>query len=87
MPLIVGNDSWLRTLAFTAREFDAQEALKNGFLSGVFESRDALEAAATTLASAIASKSPVAIGGTKAMLNYSRGRPVAVCFASFRKLT
>ena len=34
-PKIVGNDSWARELALTAREFGAQEAERKGFLSGV----------------------------------------------------
>jgi len=32
---IVGNDSWTRELAFTARFFSPEEALEKGFLSKV----------------------------------------------------
>lgn len=30
LPRIVGNASWLREIAFTARNFGAEEALKHG---------------------------------------------------------
>ena len=32
---VVGNESWVRDLAYSARYFTAEEALKKGFLSSV----------------------------------------------------
>ena len=44
--------------------------------SAVYESKPEMIAAAISLASLIASKSPVAVQGSKVNLNYSRGRTV-----------
>jgi Delta3,5-Delta2,4-dienoyl-CoA isomerase len=35
MPKVVGNDSWVRELALTARRFTAEEALARGFVRWV----------------------------------------------------
>lgn len=77
LPSIVGNDSKIRELAYTARRFDAQEAKEIGFLSEVLPDRDSLYERAAQLAAQIASKSPVAITGTKLNLNYARDHSVA----------
>ena len=69
---IVGNTSLVRELAYTARRFSADEAKGLGFLSQVHPTRDAMLAAAKKMAAEISTKSPVAIWGTKANLNYSR---------------
>lgn len=76
LPKTVGNASLIRELAYTARRFDAEEAKTFGFLSRVFKDKETLAAAARSLAKEIASKSPVAIHGTKVNLNYSRDHPV-----------
>jgi delta(3,5)-delta(2,4)-dienoyl-CoA isomerase len=34
---VVGNESWARELAYTARIFGAEEALSKGFVSSVYE--------------------------------------------------
>jgi len=72
LPKIVGNDSWVREVCYTARKFDAEEALKIGFVSEILPSEEELRVRAFELALIIASKSPVAIAGTKFALNYSR---------------
>jgi len=74
---VTGNASLVRDLAFTARRMQADEALHGGLVSRVFEDKEAMMAEAKHMAKSIASKSPVAIAGTKFNLNYSRGRPVA----------
>merc|ERR1711939_1295681 len=78
LPKIVGNDSLARELAFTARPFSAEEAAKMGFVSRVFEGghKDVVDSALAT-ARVIASKSPVAVLGTKHLMNYSRDHTVA----------
>lgn len=65
-PKIVGNGSIARELALTARDFDADEALRIGFLSRVVDGgRDGVTQSAIELAEQIASKSPIAVIGTK----------------------
>ncbi|KAJ9478004.1 Enoyl-CoA hydratase/isomerase [Pseudozyma hubeiensis] len=76
-PKIVGNDSLARELCYTAREFDAAEAREIGFLSKVVDGgREEVVAAAVKTASEIASKSPVAVRGTKIYLLHSRDHGV-----------
>ena len=60
------RDDVLRELVYTAREFDADEALHHGFITRIAD--DPL-AAAMTLAAAIAARSPHAIRGAKRLCN------------------
>ncbi|KAK0395292.1 hypothetical protein QR680_001208 [Steinernema hermaphroditum] len=76
LPKICGNNSWVRELAYTARNFGAQEALQNGLLSKMFASPEKCIDAALKLASNLAKKSPIAMQGTKINLNYSRDHSV-----------
>lgn len=76
LPKVVGNDSLVRELAFTGRWFDAQEALRFGLVSRVLPDKQELVNAAISLATQIASKSPIAVYGTKVNLNYSRDHSV-----------
>ncbi|KAL2867326.1 enoyl-CoA hydratase/isomerase family protein [Aspergillus lucknowensis] len=76
LPKIVGNFGWVKDVSLTARIFGAEEALRVGLVSQVFDSKgDALKGA-IELASLIASKSPVAVQGTKEILNWSRDHTV-----------
>ncbi|KEY71990.1 hypothetical protein S7711_00011 [Stachybotrys chartarum IBT 7711] len=72
LPKIVGSTSWVKDVCLTARDFSAQEALSVGFVSQVHEDKTAAVAAGTALAKALAGKSPVAVQGTKELLNYGR---------------
>jgi Delta3,5-Delta2,4-dienoyl-CoA isomerase len=76
LPKIVGNASWVKEVCLTARDFSVAEALEQGFVSRVFESKADASEAALKLASSIASKSPVAVQGTKELLGYSRDHSV-----------
>jgi enoyl-CoA hydratase/carnithine racemase len=60
------RDDVLRELAYTAREFDADEALCHGFVTRIAGDP---HAAATELATAIAGRSPHAIRGIKRLAN------------------
>jgi enoyl-CoA hydratase/carnithine racemase len=60
------RDDVLRELAYTAREFDADEALAHGFVTRI---ADDPHAAAMELARAIAGRSPHAIRGIKRLAN------------------
>lgn len=77
LPKVIGNQSLVNELAFTARKMMADEALGSGLVSGVFPDKEAMLDAAFTLATEISSKSPVAVQGTKVNLLYSRDHSVA----------
>ncbi|KAG2140506.1 Delta2-dienoyl-CoA-isomerase [Suillus bovinus] len=75
---ITGNVSLARELAYTSRTFSSDEAEKLGLVSRVVQGgRDAVVAAALQLAKDIASKSPVAVSGTKRLLLHARDHSVA----------
>ena len=76
LPHIVG-EGILRELAFTGRKVPASEAVKIGLANRSFNDEDSLESEVREIAQAIAEKSPLAIRGTKEMLNYSRDHSVA----------
>lgn len=86
MPLLTGNQSWVRELAFTGRQFDADEALRFGFVSHVAADEPAARDAAFALARTIASKSPVAVRGTKEMCEYAESHSPDECFTYVRTL-
>jgi len=76
-PNNVGNESLAREAAISGRDFTAQEADQAGFLSRVVQGgrQEVLDVAITT-AKEIASKSPVAVYGTKRLLLHSRDHSV-----------
>eukprot|EP00921_Rhytidocystis_pertsovi_P012726 GHVQ01020676.1.p1 GENE.GHVQ01020676.1~~GHVQ01020676.1.p1 ORF type:complete len:209 (+),score=23.26 GHVQ01020676.1:498-1124(+) len=74
LPKIVGNDSWVREVCYTARRFSAEEAYNVGLLSSVEKSRLALQDKSMEICKCIAGKSPVAIAGTKFALRYSKDK-------------
>ncbi|RWA12669.1 hypothetical protein EKO27_g2437 [Xylaria grammica] len=77
LPKIVGNHSWVKEVCLSARFFNADEAFAVGFVSRVLENKAKAIEAATEMATLIASKSPVAVQGTKDILNHSRDNSVA----------
>ncbi|KIK40561.1 hypothetical protein CY34DRAFT_24768 [Suillus luteus UH-Slu-Lm8-n1] len=77
LPKITGNQSLARELAYTARMFSSGEAERLGLVSRIVEGgRDAVVAAALQLANDIASKSPIAVSGTKCLLLHARDHSV-----------
>ncbi|KAL2142220.1 hypothetical protein VTI28DRAFT_1418 [Corynascus sepedonium] len=76
LPKVVGSQSWVKDVCLTARDFGAHEALAVGFVSQVHESKAAALAAAFKTAGLLATKSPVAVQGTKELLNHSRDHTV-----------
>ncbi|XP_038074273.1 delta(3,5)-Delta(2,4)-dienoyl-CoA isomerase, mitochondrial-like isoform X2 [Patiria miniata] len=75
-PKIIGNDSWLREIVYTARKFSSDEARERGLVSGIFETREAMLEGAMEIASLIASRSPIAVQTSKASLLFSRDHGV-----------
>lgn len=72
LPKVIGNDSLARELCYTARNLESLEAEKVGLVSHVYENQEDLIKNAIEMAAHIATKSPVAVQGTKIHLNYSR---------------
>uniref|UniRef100_A0A2I3RN56 Delta(3,5)-Delta(2,4)-dienoyl-CoA isomerase, mitochondrial n=1 Tax=Pan troglodytes TaxID=9598 RepID=A0A2I3RN56_PANTR len=77
LPRVIGNQSLVNELAFTARKMMADEALGSGLVSRVFPDKEVMLDAALALAAEISSKSPVAVQSTKVNLLYSRDHSVA----------
>lgn len=74
LPKIIGNQSLVRELCYTARKFSSEEALKHGVVSKVLPDRDLLLQEAINIAEIIAQKSPIAVQTTKQNLIFSQSR-------------
>jgi enoyl-CoA hydratase len=66
----------VKELAYTGRRLGADRALGYGLVNEVFDTQDAMLAAALQCAREIAAKPPVAIWGTKQAIHYSRDHSV-----------
>jgi len=66
----------VKELAYTGRRLTAQKALAYGLVNEVFDTPQAMLAAAMRCAGEIASKPPVAIWGTKQAVHYARDHSV-----------
>jgi enoyl-CoA hydratase len=66
----------VRELAYTGRNLPADEALRCGLVNSVHDSQAAMLDDVMAIARAIAAKSPLAIHGSKEMLNYTRDHSV-----------
>ena len=75
LPRII-PDSKMRELAYTGRRMLADEAKESGLVSDVYNSKEEMVNAAKEMANEIAKKSPIAIYGLKALMNYSRDHTI-----------
>ncbi|TQV78217.1 crotonase/enoyl-CoA hydratase family protein [Exilibacterium tricleocarpae] len=66
-----------RELCYTARRCPAPEALAAGLVNRVFDTHEAMLEGVFDIAKQIARQSPLAVAGTKEMLNYSRDHTLA----------
>ncbi|WP_425989963.1 enoyl-CoA hydratase-related protein [Afipia sp. DC4300-2b1] len=66
-------DGIAREMAFTGRKLTADRAKAFGLVSEVFETTEAMQLAVAKVAKEIAAKSPLAVWGSKQMLNYNYG--------------
>jgi enoyl-CoA hydratase len=66
----------VRELAYTGRRMPAQRAKEVGLVNEVYPSHEAMLAGVLGIAGEIAEKSPLAIWGSKQMLNYARDHSV-----------
>jgi enoyl-CoA hydratase len=76
LPRII-PDGVVRELAYTGRNMNAEEAREVGFVNRVFENKETMMREETAIARAIASKSPLAVRGTKEMMLFSRDHSVS----------
>lgn len=65
-------EGWVRELAYAGRRLDAAKAKDIGLVNDVFETQEAMLGHVMDLATEIAAKSPVAVAGSKRMINYAR---------------
>ena len=76
MPKLV-PEGIVRELAYTGRRWSAAEAHAAGFVNAVFPDHEALLNGVMEIAAEIASKSPIAVWGTKQTKHYTRDHSVA----------
>ncbi|MDX2382218.1 MAG: crotonase/enoyl-CoA hydratase family protein [Acidimicrobiia bacterium] len=76
MPKLVA-EGIVRELAYTGRRWTAAEAHAAGFVNRVFSDHDTLIEGVLVIAAEIATKSPMAIQGTKQTMHYTRDHSVA----------
>ncbi len=67
----------VKELAFTGRRMPADEAKSLGLVNQIFEDHEALITGVMELAKQIASKAPLAIYGSKRIINYARDHSTA----------
>ena len=76
MPKLV-PEGVVRELAYTGRRWSAAEAKAAGFVNEVFPDHETMLDATMAIAGEIASKSPMAVWGTKQTMHYTRDHTVA----------
>ncbi len=75
LPRIIGQGN-TRMMAYTGRDFHAEECLRMGLLNEVYDSQESLMTGALKLAAEIADNSAAAVKGTKKILNYMEDHSV-----------
>jgi enoyl-CoA hydratase len=68
---------WVRELAYSGRRLFAQRAKEIGLVNEVFKDQAAMLKHVFEVARDIASKSPLAVHGSKVMINYARDHTIA----------
>ncbi len=69
-------EGWVRELAYTGRRLPAQKALEIGLVNALFDTHEALLAHVMETAREIAAKAPLAVAGSKVMINYARDHSI-----------
>ncbi|HEY8615205.1 crotonase/enoyl-CoA hydratase family protein [Phenylobacterium sp.] len=69
-------EGWVRELAYTGRRLPAQRAKEIGLVNEVFDTHEAVVEHALATAREIASKAPLAVTGSKVMINYARDHSI-----------
>lgn len=68
---------FVREMAFTGKNVDSKEAERTGLVNRCFTNKEQLMRGVVEVANTIAAKSPVAVRGTKHVLNHSREHSVS----------
>ena len=66
----------VRELTYTGRKMKSDEALRHGFVNQVFSDQEQMLEGVFAIAQQIAMNSPMAVAGSKEMLNYTRDHSV-----------
>jgi enoyl-CoA hydratase len=69
-------EGWVRELAYTGRRLPAEKAMAIGLVNAVFDTHEALLDHVMATATEIASKAPLAVAGSKVMINYARDHTI-----------
>ena len=69
-------EGWVRELAYTGRRLPALRAREIGLVNEVFDTHEEVVAHALATAREIASKAPLAVTGSKVMINYARDHTI-----------
>lgn len=69
-------EGWVRELAFTGRRLPADQAERIGLVNAVFPTHEAMMEHVMATAREIASKAPLAVAGSKVMINYARDHTI-----------
>ncbi|MDX2235397.1 MAG: crotonase/enoyl-CoA hydratase family protein [Hyphomonadaceae bacterium] len=70
-------EGWVRELAYTGRRLPAHRAREIGLVNEVYPDHETMLAAVMETAREIASKSPLAVAGSKVMINHARDHTIA----------
>ncbi|MCR5878260.1 crotonase/enoyl-CoA hydratase family protein [Phenylobacterium sp. J367] len=69
-------EGWVRELAYTGRRLPAHRAREIGLVNEVFDTHEQVVDHALATAREIASKAPLAVTGSKVMINYARDHTI-----------
>lgn len=70
-------EGMVRELAYTGRRLPARKALELGLVNAIFPAQDEMLSHVMSVAKDIAEKSPLAVYGSKTMINYARDHTIA----------
>jgi enoyl-CoA hydratase/carnithine racemase len=69
-------DGWVRQIAYTGERLPADKALRLGLINEVFDTQQQMLDHVLGVAREIATKNPLAVTGSKAMINYARDHTI-----------
>ncbi len=70
-------EGWVRQIAYTGERLSAEKAKQLGLVNEVFDTQAAMLDHVMSVAREIASKNPLAVSGSKTMINYARDHTIA----------